>query len=74
MPPTKGVLKMDKIRENFSKAYQENADKMNRAKALAEIARKQGNTELARKYRREYIELKSEIDAYAMQIIINNER
>lgn len=65
---------MDKIRENFSKAYQENADKMNRAKALAEIARKQGNTELARKYRREYIELKSEIDAYAMQIIINNER
>lgn len=65
---------MDKIRENFSKAYQENAEKMNRAKALAEIARKQGNTELARKYRREYIELKSEIDAYAMQIIINNER
>lgn len=65
---------MDKIRENFSKAYQENADKMNRAKALAEIARKQGNTELSRKYRREYIELKSEIDAYAMQIIINNER
>lgn len=65
---------MDKIRENFSKAYQENAEKMNRAKALAEIARKQGNTELARKYRREYIELKSEIDAYSMQIIINNER
>lgn len=65
---------MDKIRENFSKAYQENAEKMNMAKALAEIARKQGNTELARKYRREYIELKSEIDAYAMQIIINNER
>lgn len=65
---------MDKIRENFSKAYQENAEKMNRAKALAEIARKQGNTELARKYRREYIELKSEIDAYAIQIIINNER
>lgn len=65
---------MDKIRENFSKAYQENAEKMNRAKALAEIARRQGNTELARKYRREYIELKSEIDAYAMQIIINNER
>lgn len=65
---------MDKIRENFSKAYQENAEKMNRAKALAEIARKQGNTELARKYRREYIELKSEVDAYAMQIIINNER
>lgn len=64
---------MDKIRENFSKAYQENAEKMNRAKALAEIARKQGNTELARKYRREYIELKSEVDAYAMQIIINNE-
>ena len=29
---------MDKIRENFSKAYQENAEKMNRAKALAEIA------------------------------------
>lgn len=65
---------MDKIRENFSKAYQENAEKMNRAKALAEIARKQGNTELARKYRHEYIELKSEIDAYAIQIIINNER
>lgn len=65
---------MDKIRENFSKAYQENAEKMNRAKALAEIARKQGNTELARKYRREYIEIKSEIDAYAIQIIINNER
>ena len=64
---------MDKIRENFSKAYQENAEKMNRAKALAEIARKQGNTELARKYRREYIELKSAIDAYAIQIIINNE-
>ena len=47
---------------------------MSRAKALAEIARKQGNTELARKYRREYIDLKSEIDAYAMQIIINNEK
>ena len=64
---------MDKIRENFSKAYQENAEKMNRAKALAEFARMQGNTELARKYRREYIELKSAIDAYAIQIIINND-
>lgn len=65
---------MDKIKENFSKAYQENAEKMNRLKALAEIARKQGNKELARKYRREYIEIKSEIDTYTIQLIINNEK
>lgn len=65
---------MDKIKENFSKAYQENAEKMNRLKALAEIARKQGNKDLARKYRREYIEIKSEIDTYTIQLIINNEK
>lgn len=65
---------MDKIKENFSKAYQDNAEKMNRLKALAEIARKQGNKELARKYRREYIEIKSEIDTYTIQLIINNEK
>ena len=61
-------------KENFSKAYQENAEKMYRIKTLAETARKQGNKELARKYRCEYIELKSEIDTYAIQMIINNER
>ena len=61
-------------KENFSKAYQENAEKMYRIKTIAEIARKQGNKELARKYRREYIELKSEIDTYTIQMIINNER
>lgn len=57
------------MKEKFTEVFKKNAEKMERAKAMYEIAAKQGNKDLARKYRSEYIELKSEIDTYALQLI-----
>lgn len=53
----------------FTEVYNKNAEKMERARALAEIARKNGNRELERKHRAQYAELKAEIDMYALQLI-----
>ena len=58
------------MKEKFTDVFNKNVEKMERAKAMYEIAVKQGNKDLARKYRKEYIELKSEIDVYALQIIM----
>lgn len=57
------------MKEKFTEIFNKNIEKMERVKALYEIAVKQGNKDLARKYRKEYIELKSEIDVYALQLI-----
>lgn len=57
------------MKEKFTEVFKKNAEKMERAKAMYEIAVKHGNKDLARKYRNEYIEFKSEIDAYALQLI-----
>lgn len=57
------------MKEKFTEVYKKNVERMERAKAMYEIATKQGNKDLARKYRSEYIELKSEIDMYALQLI-----
>lgn len=57
------------MKEKFTEIFKKNAERMNTAKTMFEIATKQGNKELARKYRAEYIELKSEIDTYALQLI-----
>lgn len=57
--------------EMYSEVYNKNAERMYRAQKLAEMFRKQGNTELARKYRAEYTELKAEIDSYCMAYNLN---
>lgn len=53
----------------FTEVYKKNAERMETVKTMYKIAMKQGNKELARKYRAEYTELKSEIDTYALQLI-----
>ena len=60
-------------KEKFSEVYKKNADRMYQLKTMAEIAKKQGDLERAREYRAEYIDLKSEIDTYAMQVIMEGE-
>lgn len=53
----------------YKTTYYKNAEKMERAKAMCKIAREQGNKELERKFRKEYLNLKSEIDATLYNII-----
>lgn len=57
------------MKEKFSETYKKNAERMATAKTMYEMAMKQGNKELARKYRAEYSALKSEIDATLFPII-----
>jgi hypothetical protein len=57
------------LKDKFTEVYKKNAEKMEMAKTMYETAMKQGNTELARKYRKQYTELKSEIDTFALQLI-----
>lgn len=55
--------------EKFKEVYNRNAEKMELAKTMYESAMKRGDKETARKYHKEYVELKSEIDMYAIQLI-----
>ena len=55
--------------DKFKETYKKNAEKMQIAKAMYEAAMKRGDVKTARKYRAEYLDLKSEIDMYAIQII-----
>lgn len=55
--------------KQFSETYKKNAERMETLKVMYNIAMKQGDKELARKYRREWSALKSEIDATLFPII-----
>lgn len=57
------------LKDKFTEVYKKNAEKMEMAKTMYETAMKQGNIKLARKYRRQYTELKSEVDTFALQLI-----
>ena len=57
------------MNEQFLKVYEKNAQAMFTAHKLAEDARKKGDMKNARKYRRQYLELKAEIDMYVLQMI-----
>lgn len=55
--------------DKFKETYKKNAEKMQIAKVMYEAAMKRGDVKTARKYRTEYLDLKAEIDMYALQII-----
>lgn len=63
------ALTKDELKEHYSNTYKNNYDKMQVLSALAKYAERRGDKDLARKYRREYTELKSEIDFYAFNLI-----
>jgi hypothetical protein len=58
--------------EKYSEIFNKNIDRMMTYKALSETARKRGDIETARKYRRQYTDLKAEIDATLFPILFNN--
>lgn len=49
----------------FSELYNKGAERMMFLEALMKSAQRTGNTEMFRKYRREYIDIKSDIDFFA---------
>ena len=53
----------------FSELYNKGAERMALLEALMKSARRIGNMEMLRKYRREYVDIKSDIDFFAMQHI-----
>lgn len=61
------------MREQFSKVYKKNIDKMQTLKALGDAAHKRGDRAQEKKYRNEYSELKAELDTLALQIIMKGE-
>lgn len=61
------------MREQFSKVYKKNAERMQVLGALAKAAHKKGDREQEKKYRAEYSELKAELDALAFHIITKGE-
>lgn len=63
------TLTKDELKEYYSNTYKNNYDKMQVLAALAKYAERRGDKELARKYRRQYVDLKSEIDFYAFNLI-----
>ena len=62
-------LTRDEVQERYSNIFKNNYDKMQVLAALANSAGRRGEKDLARKYRREYVDLKSEIDFYAFNLI-----
>lgn len=62
---------MTDTKNKFSEAYRKNVEKMQIAKVSAEMAKKRGDKALSKKYRREYLDLKAEIDMHCIKIIIN---
>ena len=63
------TLTKDELKEHYSNTFKTNHDKMQDLSALAKSAERRGEKDLARKYRRQYTELKSEIDFYASNLI-----
>lgn len=61
------------MREQFSKIYKKNAERMQILEALAKAAHKKGDREHEKKYRTEYSELKAELDALAFHLIMKGE-
>lgn len=61
------------MKEQFSRTYKKNAERMQILKALGEAARKKGDRVLEKKYRAEYSELKAQLDALAFQLIMKGE-
>lgn len=62
-------LTKEEIQERYSNTFKNNYDKMQVLAALANSAERRGDKDLARKYRRQYVDLKSEIDFYAFNLI-----
>lgn len=62
-------LTRDEVQERYSNAFKNNYDKMQVLAALANSAERRGEKDLARKYRRHHVDLKSEIDFYAFNLI-----
>lgn len=61
------------MKEQFSRTYKKNAERMQILKALGEAARKKGDRVLEKKYRAEYSELKAQLDALVFQLIMKGE-
>ena len=59
----------EECRSKFSELYNRNAERLELLKTLVSSAERRGEREAARKYRREYIEIKSDIDFYASQYL-----
>jgi nitrate reductase assembly molybdenum cofactor insertion protein NarJ len=57
--------------EKYQEVFRKNIDRMMTYQALGESARKRGDIETARKYRRQYTDLKAEIDAALYPILFN---
>lgn len=49
----------------FSELYNKNAERLQLLSTLRESAERRGERELARKYRKEYVSIKSDIDFFA---------
>ena len=62
-------LTKDEVQERYSNTFKNNYDKMQVLAALANSAERMGEKDLARKYRRQHVDLKSEIDFYAFNLI-----
>ena len=62
-------LTKEEIQERYSNTFKNNYDKMQVLAALANSAERRGDKDLSRKYRRQYVDLKSEIDFYAFNLI-----
>ena len=62
-------LTKDEVQERYSNTFKNNYDKMQVLAALANSAERRGEKDLARKYRRQHVDLKSEIDFYAFNPI-----
>lgn len=61
------------LQEKYSEIFNKNISQLMTYKALAESARKRGDIETARKYRRLYTDIKAEIDAALFPIIFKSE-
>lgn len=62
-------LTKDEVQKRYSNTFKNNYDKMQVLAALANSAERRGEKDLARKYRRQHVDLKSEIDFYAFNLI-----
>ena len=62
---TKVEMTKEECRQKFSELYNKNAERLQLLSTLRESAERRGERELARKYRREYVSIKSDIDFFA---------
>ena len=62
-------LTKDECHSKFSELYNKNVNKLEMLKTLAGSAERRGEREAARQYRREYANLKADIDFYATQYL-----